>query len=315
MFDHICTWIDNPKLILVKMFLISLRPKQWTKNLLLYMAFFFTVNEAWQLGEPGELISMGFAATSAMVIFAILSGTIYVFNDVLDKDEDSLHPQKSNRPIASGNLPIPIARNGALILVVIGVGSAFLLGVGFGLVVSSYLVIMLLYSLFLKKLMILDVVVIGVGFIMRVVAGAVAISVPISLWLYVCTGLGSLLIATSKRYSELRSAGKDASHQRSALNQYRQIPKLLPLLIVSLAVSSMGSYVVYCIFATNLPDNNSMAFTLPFVFIGLSRYIYLVMSKGLGEAPEDLLISDKPLMLAIGFWLLTTALVLLLYRS
>jgi 4-hydroxybenzoate polyprenyltransferase len=126
MFDHICTWIDNPKLILVKMFLISLRPKQWTKNLLLYMAFFFTVNEAWQLGEPGELISMGFAATSAMVIFAILSGTIYVFNDVLDKDEDSLHPQKSNRPIASGNLPIPIARNGALILVVIGVGSAFL---------------------------------------------------------------------------------------------------------------------------------------------------------------------------------------------
>jgi hypothetical protein len=163
--------------------------------------------------------------------------------------------------------------------------------------------------------MILDVVIIGCGFVIRVVAGAVAISVPISLWLYVCTGLGSLLIATSKRHSELRSAGKEAAHQRSSLYQYTRLPKLLPCLIVTLTVGSMGSYVFYCTLATNLPDNNSMLLTLPFVFIGLSRYIYLVISKGLGETPEDLLISDGPLMSAIGFWLVTTALVLLLYRG
>lgn len=315
MFSLIDKLLDSPKLFLIKMFLLSLRPKQWTKNLLLYMALFFTANEAWHFGKPSELLSMICTSTVAMVIFSFLSGAVYIFNDLLDKNEDSLHPQKSKRPIASGNLPISIARNGALLLVIIGVSGAFLLSSGFGLVVSSYLVIMLLYGLLLKKVMILDVVLIGFGFVMRVVAGAVAISVPISLWLYVCTGLGSLLIATSKRHSELRSAGKAAPHQRSSLYQYRRLPKLLPCLIATLAVGSMVSYVFYCTLATNLPDNNSMILTLPLVFIGLSRYIYLVMSRGLGETPEDLLISDKPLMLTIGFWLITTALVLLLYRG
>ena len=315
MFWRIHNWLNGPTLFLIKMFLLSLRPKQWTKNLLLYMPLFFTVNEAWHFNEPSELVSMVFTTTAAMVIFSFLSGAVYIVNDVLDKNEDSLHPQKTKRPIASDNLPVSIARNGALVLVIIGLACAFLLSCRFGIVVSSYLVIMFLYSLLLKKVMILDVVIIGCGFVIRVVAGAVAISVPISLWLYVCTGLGSLLIATSKRHSELRSAGKEAAHQRSSLYQYTRLPKLLPCLIVALTVGSMGSYVFYCTLATNLPDNNSMLLTLPFVFIGLSRYIYLVISKGLGETPEDLLISDVPLMSAIGFWLVTTALVLLLYRG
>ena len=293
--------------------LVSVRPQQWTKNLLIYLAVFFTINEAWDPGDFGDLASVVGRATLAVLIFSVLSGAVYLVNDIVDAEWDRLHPRKRLRPIASGQLPVPVARYASAVLAVGGLAGAFALEPLFGWVSGAYIATMLLYSLVLRRILLVDVAAISAGFVLRAVAGAAVLNVPISSWLYICTGLGALFIALSKRRAELATAGEAAADRRSTLARYS--PEMLDRLIAVVAAASAGAYVLYTITASNLPDNNSMLFTVPFVLLGLGRYIYLVRVRQMGEAPEELLMSDIPLIVAVASWLAVTATVLVAFRG
>ena len=290
---------------------LAIRPRQWTKNLLLYFAFFFTINDRWALDDPGDMAFLFAKVTWAFLIFSLLTGAIYLINDIFDVEKDRQHPKKRLRPIASGQLGIPLAWSAAAVLSVTGLGLAFLLEPLFGAVSLTYVATMLLYTLLLKRVVLLDVFSISAGFVLRAVAGAAVIDVPISPWLYICTGLGALFIALGKRRNELTLAADNAASQRETLDWYT--PHLLDQLIAVVAPSTLLAYVLYTFTAENLPENHAMMFTIPFVVYGLFRYLYLLHRKNLGESPEEILLTDVPLIATILLWLGTAASVLLVY--
>jgi 4-hydroxybenzoate polyprenyltransferase len=294
-------------------FVKSTRPKQWTKNLLVFMAFFFTIDQEWDLAEIETGVRFFAKSAIAFVLFSALSGAVYLVNDIVDVEKDRQHPRKRFRPIASGKLPVPLAQVGAAILAVAGLAVAYALEPLLGLVAALYLTTMLFYSFMLKKIVLLDVFSIAAGFILRAVAGAAVLQVPISPWLYICTGLGALFIALSKRRSELALAGEDAAKQRDILNTY-SVP-LLDQFVAVVAPATVVSYALYTVTSENLPENDAMLLTVPFVVYGLFRYMFLVHRKGLGEAPEDILITDVPLIISIVLWLATAATVLVVFRG
>ena len=291
---------------------LSTRPKQWTKNVIIYFAFFFTIQDAWDPQDLNDVGSLFGKTTLAFVLFSIITGAVYLFNDIFDAEKDRHHPKKRSRPLASGQLSIPVAAVAASLLVTTGLALSFLLEPSFGVVSLIYLATMIAYTLLLKRVALLDVMAISAGFVLRAAAGAVVIDVPISPWLYICTGLGALLIALGKRRNELELAGDDAGSQRDALEDYT--PRLLDQLIAIVAPSTLVAYILYTFTADNLPTNNAMMLTIPFVIYGLFRYLYLVHRKNLGENPEDILITDLPLILDILLWLATAAAVLLIFK-
>ncbi len=293
--------------------LLATRPKQWTKNLMVYFALFFTVNEAWVIGEPGVALSLVGKTTLAFCLFSALSGVTYLVNDLLDIEKDRQHPKKRLRPIPSGQLPIPVAWTAAAGLATLSLVLSFVLEPRFGLVAATYLMTMMAYSLVLKRVILLDVFAISAGFVLRAVAGAAVLAVPISPWLYTCTGLGALLIALAKRRSELSLAGERAGRQRDTLERYTTA--LLDQFIAIVAPSTLLAYTLYTFTAPNLPENHAMMLTIPFVVYGLFRYLYLVHVKDLGENPEDILITDVPLIASILLWLATAAAILVVFRG
>ena len=290
----------------------SIRPKQWTKNLIVYFALFFTASEVWFLSDLGAAVSLFARATAAFGLFSALSGAVYLVNDIFDIEKDRHHPSKRFRPIAAGQLPVPIAWVAVAALTAPSLALSFALEPLFGWVALGYMATMLAYSSLLKRLIILDVFAISGGFVLRAVAGAAVIQVPISPWLYVCTGLGALVIALSKRRSELSQAGAEPGRQRETLERYSM--PLLDQFIAIVAPSTLLAYTLYTFTAPNLPDNHAMMLTVPFVVYGLFRYLYLVHSHDLGESPEDILISDVPLIISIFLWLATAATVLITFR-
>lgn len=299
-------------LAISRAFVISLRPKQWTKNLLIYFALFFTLHETGGIGDVDEALPLIAKTTLAFVLFSALSGAVYLVNDIFDVERDRRHPKKRYRPIASGQMPVSVAWVAAAVLTVSSVSLSFLLEPAFGWISTGYLALMAAYSLLLKHLVLLDVFSISAGFILRAVAGAAVLQVPISPWLYTCTGLGALLIALAKRRSELHLAGDRAGSQRSTLDSYTT--SLLDQYIAVVAPSTLLAYTLYTFTAPNLPENHAMMLTIPFVVYGLFRYIYLTHSKNMGENPEDILIRDIPLIISIVLWLATAATILLLNR-
>ncbi|MCH7802046.1 MAG: decaprenyl-phosphate phosphoribosyltransferase [Chloroflexi bacterium] len=289
------------------------RPKQWTKNLLVFLAMFFTINEAWNpqvLSETADVMASSFLA---LVVFSALSGAIYILNDICDIEQDREHPQKRFRPIASGQLSIAVGWWVAISLAALALGGAFLVEPLFGLVSVAYVGTMVAYSFVLKNIILLDVFAISTGFVLRVVAGAAVLEVPVSPWLYICTGLGALFIALSNRRGELASAGDRATAQRGTLEQYTL--GFLDQLIGVVATSVVLTYSLYTFTAPNLPENHSMMLTIPFVVYGLFRYLYLVHAKHLGESPEDIFIGDAPLITSIVLWLAASATVLVVFRG
>ena len=289
------------------------RPKQWTKNLLVYMALFFTINEAWDAGDFGEMLPLLGKTSLGFLIFSALSGAVYLANDVVDVARDRLHPTKRFRPIASGQLAVSTSLAAAAVLAAAGIAFAFLVEPLFGGVAVAYLATMTAYTIVLKRLIVLDVFAISAGFVLRAVAGAAVIQVPISPWLYICTGLGALFIALAKRRSELAAAGDRAASQRSTLDWYTQ--GLLDQLTAVVATSVVIAYSFYTFTAENLPVNNTMMLTIPFVVYGVFRYTYLMHVKNAGESPEEVLTSDVPLIIAIVSWLATAATVLVMFRD
>ena len=294
-------------------FVRAVRPRQWTKNLVVYLALLFTLNEAWETSDLAGAAALAVDATIAFVVFCALSGATYLVNDVLDRKSDREHPVKRYRPIAAGRLPVGAAWAGAFTIAAAGLVGAFALQPLFGVVSAVYVAAMAAYSLGVRRLILLDVFTISLGFVLRTVAGAVAIDVPVSPWLYICAGLGSLFIALAKRRGELAASGAGAPSQRDTLASYT-LP-LLDQLIGVVATSTIVAYSLYSFTASNLPENHAMMLTIPFVVYGLFRYLYLVHSRGLGERPEDVIVGDVPLLVAIALWLATTAGILALMRG
>lgn len=287
--------------------LLSLRPGQWTKNLLVFAGLLFgNASIGRGLFDPPTLTR----AVAAFVIFCGLSGVIYVVNDVMDRDADRRHPLKARRPIASGALPIPVAVTGMLVIAAAALGGSAWLGRNFLLVAVAYLLLQVLYSGPLKHMVILDVLAISFGFVLRAVAGAVAVDVDISHWLLVCTTLLALFMALAKRRHEIMLLADDATTHRPILREYS--PYLLDQMIGVVTASTLIAYIFYTISPETQAKFGTqwLELTIPFPLYGIFRYLYLVHRKEGGGSPADMLLTDRPLLLCVALWGLAVALIL-----
>ena len=300
------------KLIWYSVLIDSARPKQWIKNLIVYFALFFTVGESWQLSNTEELARLLLRSTAVFAIFCLITSSIYVVNDILDKDKDRHHLKKKARPIAAEQIDIKLALGFAGILAVVGAISSYVLSPNSFLMVVGYFLLMILYSVCLKQIVIVDVITISLGFVIRAVTGAIVIDVSVSPWLYVCTGLAALFLGFSKRLNEKKSVGSDGYLQRETLQEY-SVDFLQQLIAIS-ATSSLLAYTLYTFTSPNLPSNNAMMLTIPFVVYGLLRYLFLVNDSNQGESPEELILKDLPFKMSVVAWLLVGFTILIYYR-
>jgi 4-hydroxybenzoate polyprenyltransferase len=283
----------------VALLVSSLRPEQWTKNLFVLAGVLF----GGRLLDGGALL----AAAATFAIFCGLSGTVYLLNDLSDRDADQRHPLKRMRPIASGQLPTSYVLQAALVLGVLSIAAAYLLRPLLGVVATTYVAQSLVYSRFLKHIVIIDVLTIAAGFVLRAVAGAVAIGVPISQWLLVCTTLFALFIGLSKRRHELTLLAEGAMEHRRILGEYT--PYLLDQMIAVVTASTLVAYSVYTTSAETAARVGStrLPLTIPFVLYGIFRYLYLVHQKREGGSPAALLLTDRPLLACVALWGLSVA--------
>jgi 4-hydroxybenzoate polyprenyltransferase len=281
---------------------LSLRPSQWTKNLIIFGA----------LGLSQRLLDVEAVLVScaAFAIFCVLSGVVYLLNDIADREADRQHPLKRFRPIASGALPVPVAIGWALGLGLGGLVAAFWLRPLFGVVATSYVLLLALYSWQLKHIVILDVLTIAIGFVMRAAAGAIAIAVPISHWLYVLTILLALFLALSKRRHELVLLANGATSHRRILAEYS--PYLLDQMIAVVSASTIVAYAFYTMSPETVQKfgTDRLMLTLPFPLYGIFRYLYLVHLKEGGGSPADMLLTDRPLLLCVALWTVAVAIII-----
>ena len=296
------TSAETPVRLIPRVLLVSLRPGQWTKNLIVFAALIFGD----ELFDPTSVAR----ACSGFLTFCALSSAGYLLNDVIDRDADRRHPWKMHRPVAAGTLSVALALGGVVVLGLSALGGAYALGPSFGLVTAAYAGLLGLYSTFLKHMVILDVLAIAVGFVLRAVGGAVLIDVPISAWLLVCTILLALFLALSKRRHELVLLADDAGGHRPILDQYN--PYLLDQMISVVTASTLMAYSFYAIssetaekFGTDL-----LSLTIPFPLYGIFRYLYLVHRKQGGGSPARILLTDRPLLACVGLWILTVVVVI-----
>jgi 4-hydroxybenzoate polyprenyltransferase len=279
----------------------ALRPLQWTKNGILFAALVFDR----KLLEPAS-----FARTLlATVVFCLLSSGVYLVNDVGDAESDRLHPLKRRRPIAAGELAPRLALIVAAMLFAVALAAAWVVRPQFAVAAAGYVVLMVAYSAWLKRIAIVDVFTIAAGFVIRAVAGAVAIAVAISPWLLLCTMLLALFLGFGKRRHELSSLPDAASH-RANLGAY-SVP-FLDQLIAVVAAATVMAYAFYTFDAAAVPANHSMMLTVPVVTYAIFRYLYLIQARGLGGSPESLLLTDRPLLLSIATWAASSVAILYL---
>jgi len=279
---------------------------------MVFLPALFSFNEAWVLNDAETSLPILIRAFIALGCFVMASSATYMFNDVIDANKDKLHPYKKYRPVASGRLGKQPALAVALILAAAALFASSAISVAMVLVLFSYLLLMAAYTYFLREIILLDVFCISAGFITRVVAGAVAIGVPMSPWLYVCMGFGALYIALSKRMGELMSDNGNGQYGRKPLELYTQ--ELISSMLTVVLSSTLIAYCLYTFVAANLPSNNSMMLTIPFVVYGMLRYLYLVRIEGKGERPEIIIVKDIPILLCVGMWFFVSATVFYLYR-
>jgi len=271
----------------------TMRPRQWTKNIFIFAALVF----------DKQLLNLdSFLRTLAgFGLFCLISSSVYIFNDLADVEADRQHPEKKNRPIASGKLSVRVAWIAGIVLVVITIGLAFFLTRGFETVLALYFLINMAYSKWLKHVPILDVLVIAAGFVLRVHAGVTLIQVErFSPWLYVVMTLLALFLGFGKRRAELALLAQGAGSHRKVLDGYT-----LPLLdqyIMIVSGTTIVAYSLYTFSAPNVPENHSMMLTIPFMVYAIFRYLYLIEVKHAGGAPEEILLSDRPFQIAMFLW-------------
>jgi 4-hydroxybenzoate polyprenyltransferase len=276
------------------------RPKQWSKNLLLFFGLIFAL-------KLSDLLLVE-RAVAAFAVFCLASSGVYLFNDVADVDRDRLHPTKRFRPLAAGVISPAQAIALGVVLFAVSIVVGFSLGLTFGMLTVLYIAMNAAYSARLKHVVLIDVFVLAAGFVVRAAAGAVVIGVPISPWLYVCTILASLFLALGKRRSELVLLSEGAGNHRRILDEY-SIP-LLDQLVVIVTSAMVMAYSLYTFSAENLPSDHSMMLTLPFVLYGLFRYMYLMHQRNGGGSPDEALLGDKPLLGSAVLWLLSAIAIL-----
>lgn len=280
----------------------TMRPRQWSKNLILFAALIFSQS----LFYPTMLRD----SITAFIIFCLLSGSVYILNDLIDLQQDRTHPQKSKRPLASGKLKPLTAAIFGIISTVISLIGAFWLNMNFAWIALGYFILQIAYSTLLKHIVILDVLTVSTGFVLRAIAGGEVIEVPISSWLLICTILLALFLALGKRRHELLLLEENAAHHRKILYEYS--PNLLDQMISVATASTVITYALYTMSAETIEKfhTDNLKYTIPFVLYGIFRYLYLIHQKSEGGSPEKTLLNDKPLIFNIILYLITIGLFL-----
>ena len=271
----------------------AMRLRQWTKNGFVFFGLIFDK----QLFRPEPF----WRTVEGFFLFCMISSAVYLFNDIADVEADRNHPTKKFRPIASGQLPIPVALTAALLLTLIAIPLGYLLSPLFALILAVYLITNLLYSRWLKHVSILDVLIVSSGFVLRVAAGVALITVErFSPWLYMITILFSLYIGLGKRRAEMNLLAEGASSHRKVFNGYT-IP-LLDQYITIVSGTTIVAYSLYTFSAPNLPENHTMMLTIPFVVYGIFRYLQLIQIGHAAGSPDEVALKDRPLQIAVLLW-------------
>jgi len=271
---------------------VALRPKQWTKNAVVFAALVFDH----KLFEASRF----FVTLGAFICFCLASSAIYLINDINDISSDRLHPRKRHRPIASGVVSRSAGWGISGLLVAVSLPFALWLRMEFAAVIVGYLMLMVGYTFWLKHLVILDVFAIAAGFVLRAAGGGLVLTVPISPWLYVCTVLLALFLGFGKRRHELQLLSSDAADHRRNLEEYSV--ELLDHFILITASATVMAYSLYTFTSPNLPTNHAMMLTIPFVVYAIFRYLFLIHRRDGGGSPEQLLLTDGPLLAGITAW-------------
>jgi len=277
--------------------LIALRPRQWSKNLLLFAGILFAA----ELGDAVRWLE----AVTAFAAYCLAASAAYLANDVRDVESDRLHPLKRERPVARGELSRPAALTLAAVLASAALALAIALGPVTALLLGVFLALQTAYTLSFRNVVLLDVMAIAGLFVVRAAAGAEAVDVRISPWLLLCTALLALFLALAKRRGELVLAGRAATPGRAVLSGYS-----LPLVDQLVTVVTAATIVAYSLYTFGSEHSAAMMLTIPFVIFGLFRYLLLVHRDDLGEEPEQILLSDRPILAAVALWALTAAAIL-----
>jgi len=268
----------------------TMRPRQWPKNGLVYVPLFFDG----KITDPESVIR----TTIAFVLLCMMSGSVYIMNDLMDIEKDRQHPKKRYRPLASGQLNPTFAGVAAVFFAAFSLAAGFFLSPAFDLVLLTYLLIQIAYTFYLKNVVLIDVLTISAGFVLRVAAGVAVINVErFSPWLYVCTGLLALFMVLGRRRHEIVLLGQEAGNHRSILAEYSL--ELIDLLISIVTTSAIVAYSLYTFLAEGLPANHLMMLTIPFVLYAVFRYLYLIHVRHEGGAPEEIFLRDRPMQITL----------------
>jgi len=285
----------------VRYLIKTMRPKQWVKNVFVFAPLVFDE----KLLNPNYLAR----TVAGFILLCLISGTVYIINDLVDAEKDRQHPRKRNRPIASGQLPLGAALTAAVLIPLAILPTGFLLAPLFGFILLGYLLLQIAYSFLLKNLVIIDVLVIAAGFVLRVAAGVPLVEAArFSPWMYVCMALLALFIGFNKRRHELVLLKGNANAHRESLQEYN-LP-LLDQIISIVTAATLVAYAFYTFSAPNLPANHAMMLTIPFVLYAVFRYLYLVQVRGLGGEPEEIVLRDRPLQAGVLLWGLSVVLIM-----
>jgi 4-hydroxybenzoate polyprenyltransferase len=283
----------------------SMRPRQWPKNVFLFAALVFDR----QFFHATPLLR----TLAGFVLLCLATSSVYLVNDIADRDQDRLHPVKCKRPIASGALSVPAAAVAAAALIVVSLGGAFLLAPGFAVLLAVYILLNFAYSFYLKHIPIVDALMVASFFVMRVVGGVLLITVErFSPWMYVCMTLLALFISFGKRRSELLLLEDGARNHRRVLSGYSV--ELLDSYIYIVNAAMIVAYSFYTFSAPNLPANHTMMLTIPFLLYAAFRYLYLVQVEHSGGAPEELVLTDRPMQISLALWALSAMTILYVWK-
>jgi 4-hydroxybenzoate polyprenyltransferase len=280
-----------------------MRPHQWTKNVFLFAALVF----------DAKLFNLTYLLRSiaGFVLFCLISGVVYTINDLVDLENDRVHPRKRYRPLPAGDLSPRFAAIAAVVLALISLVAAAQLDLMFAAILLGYLVLQLGYSFALKHIVLIDVITIAAGFVLRVAGGVPLVAASrFSPWLYICMTLLALFLGLSKRRGELVMLQDEAKSHRPILEDYNL--ELLDQLIGIVVASTILTYSLYTFSAPNLPPSDAMMLTIPFVIYGLFRYMYLIHVEGCTLAPDEVLLTDRPFQANVVLWGLTAAFIIYL---
>jgi len=284
--------------MILKYVLLSMRPDQWIKNFLVFAALLFSKNLL--------SLSKNIEAIIGFTIFCMITGCAYMINDLVDLEKDKLHSVKSRRPLASGKLKKDTAIKIVVLVCLASLFSAFYMNILFGIIILAYFLLNIGYSIYLKNIVIIDVVSIAAGFVLRVLGGAVIISVVASQWLILCTILLSLFLGFSKRRHELVLLEDSATSHRKVLEHYS--PYLLDQMIAVVTASTLICYALYTMSKDTIEKlgTSKLIYTIPFVLYGIFRYLYLVHQKEDGGSPTEIMFTDKPMIINICLWIISS---------